>query len=124
MTVVRRGQIKRRENHELAWRIGKVILAAQHVRDAHARIIHRIAEKERGRSVRAPHDKVADVVAQKALRAVHEIHEFDAFAGGHAKAQSWNETALEAARALSGVKVAAGGGGAGGRFGPPPAGAP
>src|SRR4029077_7949338 len=100
----------RREDHELAWRIGEVIHAAQHMRNAHARIIHGVAEKERGRTVRAPHDKVADIVAEETLRAVHEIHEVDARAGRHAKAQSGVEAALAATRTRRGVKLAAGAG--------------
>jgi len=64
-----------------------MVFAAQHVRDAHARIIYRIGKEERGRPVGAANDEVADVVAQEALFAMHEIRELDALARWHAKAR-------------------------------------
>ena len=92
-----------RSMQELARRIGQMILAAQHVRDPHARIVHGIAEEERRGAVGAPHDEVADVVAQEALRAVHEIDEFDALAQRHAETQRRSAgPALAAARAPRG----------------------
>ena len=108
VTIARRTQVERAQDKELARRVREVILAAQYVRDSHARIIHCVAEKERRRLIRAPHDKVADVIAQEALRAMHEIDEVDPLSGRHAKAQRGDESLRLAVRARRGVQIPAG----------------
>ena len=65
------------EQHELARRIGEVIVAAQDVRDAHDRVVDGVAEEERSGAVLAADDEIADVVRGESLRAVHQVDEFD-----------------------------------------------
>ena len=60
---------ERIEQHQLARRVGQVIVAAQHVRDAHGGIVDGVAEEERGRAVLAPDDEIADVVRREAAAA-------------------------------------------------------
>ena len=71
------GSSERLQNQYLARRVGHVIVAAQHERDAHQRIVERVREEERGAAVGATDDEVADVVGVETLLAVHEIVEGD-----------------------------------------------
>ncbi len=45
MPVPRATQAQRIQHHELARRIGQMIVAAQHLRDAHQRVVDGIAKK-------------------------------------------------------------------------------
>ena len=75
------------QNQQLPRRIGEVILPAQRLRHAHGGIIDGIGEEERGGAIGPADHEIADVIAEEALRSVHEIHERDALPGRHAKAQ-------------------------------------
>ncbi len=80
-------QAQSRQDQQLPRCVGEVILAAQRLGDPHAGIVHGIREEERGRAIRAPHDKVADVIAQEALWPVDKVGELDALARGTRKRQ-------------------------------------
>ena len=110
MSVGRRAQLERLEHQQLARRVGEVILAAQHVRDAHLRIVDGIAEEERGAAIGAPQDEVADVVGREALRSVHHVVELDAPPGGHAKPRGRRDALRALAHARLGRQLAAGAG--------------
>ncbi len=77
VAVGRRAQAQRLEHQQLPRRVGQVIFAAQHVRDAHLGIVDGIAEEKRRAAVGAPQDEIADVVGGEALRAVHHVVELD-----------------------------------------------
>ena len=53
------------QHHELARRIGEMVVAAQHLGDSHDGIIDGIAKEERGAAVVAPDDEIADVARQR-----------------------------------------------------------
>ena len=63
-----------------------MILASEHVRHAHAGVVHCVTEEERRAAVGAADDEVSDVIRQKALWPVHEVHKFDAPPGRDAEA--------------------------------------
>ena len=110
MPVRGRAQLERLEHQQLARRVGQVILAAQHVGDAHLRIVDGIAEEERRAAIGAPQDEVADVVGGEALRSVHHVVELDAPAGGHAKPRGGRDALGALAHARLGRQLAAGAG--------------
>ena len=110
MAVGGRAQLQRLEHQQLARRVGQVIFATQHVRDAHLRIVDGIAEEERRAAIGAPQDEVADVVGREALRAVHHVVELDAPAGGHAKPRRRRDALRALAHARLGRQLAAGAG--------------
>ena len=83
--VLRHGQLQRLEHQHLPRRVGQVIVAAQHERDAHQRVVDRVREEERRAAVGATDDEVADVVAGEALLAVDDIVEADDLPDGTRK---------------------------------------
>jgi len=101
---------ERRENQHLPWGVGEVILTAQHQRDAHVRIIDGVREKECRRAIGTPHHEIADVIAQKALRSVHQVIEVDAYAPWHAKTQRGGHPQGEPPGTLGCGQLAAGAG--------------
>jgi len=56
-------------------------------RDAHGRVVHRVAQEERHAAVRPADDEVADVVARESLRPVDQVVELDDAARRHTKTQ-------------------------------------
>ena len=95
------------EEQQLPRRVGQMILPAQNLRDAHGGVIDRIGEEERGGPVGAPDDEVPDVIRQKALRTVDQIHELDAPAGGNPIPQGGGQALRAPGVALPGGQVAA-----------------
>ncbi len=87
MTVGRSAHAERLQQHDLTRGVGQMIIAAQHLRDAHGGIVNRVAKKERRRAVFAANDEIADVVGRKSLRPVHRVREFNDLIDGHRKAQ-------------------------------------
>ncbi len=75
------------QHHELARRVGEMIIAAQHLCDTHDRIVDGIAEEEGGSAVVAANDEVADVAGREALRPMHRIDEFNDLIFGNGKSQ-------------------------------------
>ena len=61
MSVVGAPQLQGVQQHELTRGVRQMIVAAQHMGDAHDRVVHGIAKKERGGPVLAANDEVADV---------------------------------------------------------------
>ena len=57
----RAAHAQRIQQHELARRIGEMIIAAQHLGDSHRRVIDGVAKEERRRAVVAPNDEIADI---------------------------------------------------------------
>src|ERR1700674_289057 len=110
MAIARRRQPQRREQQPLSGGVAQVILAAQHMRDTHQRIVERVAEKERRTAVLAPDDEVADVVGQETLCTMHQVLELDALSARHPKAQARLASLRQARRALGGAQLAAGSG--------------
>ena len=103
-----RTQFERLEHQQLARRVGQVVFAAQHVRDAHFGIVDGIAEEEGRAAVGAPQDEVADVVGGETLRPMHHVVEFDRLAGGNAKTGGRRDALRALAHAGFGGQLAAG----------------
>src|SRR5678815_1677401 len=87
-----------------------MVLAAQHVRHAHGRVIDRVAEEERRGAVRAPDHEIADAVRVEALLTVYEIIEKNALVIRHAEAQRRMMPLLLPGGTLRGGESAAGAG--------------
>ena len=66
---------QRRVDHELARRVGQVLLGAKHVRDLHRRIVHRRREVVGRKPVRAQQDEVAHHSGGEAHIAAHQVVE-------------------------------------------------
>ena len=87
MAIARHRQAECLEQQDLPRRVGEVVVAAQHERHAHRRVVQRVAEEERDAAIRAADHEVADVVAREALRAVDQVVELDEAPGRHAEPQ-------------------------------------
>src|SRR5271167_4400891 len=83
MPVAGPAQTERVQQHELTRRVGQMIIAAQHLRDSHCRVIDRIAEEERGSAVIAPYDEIADFTRGESLRPMYRIVKFDDLSARH-----------------------------------------
>ena len=110
VAVVGSPHAERIEQHQLARRVGEMIVAAQYMRDAHDGIVHGVAKEERGCAVLATNDEVADVRRRKALRPVHEIGELDDRRVGHGETQRGLASLGQPRGALGGGEGAAGAG--------------
>ena len=75
MAIARRRQAERPKHEKLPRRVAEVIVAAQHVRHAHERVVDCVAEEEHGAAVGAAHQEVADGPRLHRLRAAHEVVE-------------------------------------------------
>src|SRR5882672_11209934 len=108
MTIARRAQVERRQDHELARSVRKVIVAAQHLRHAHERIVDGIAEEKRRIALRPANDEIADVIREESLRPMHQIVEADFGCRRDAKAGRLRQTLRPAFRPLRLAERAAG----------------
>src|SRR5690625_4159881 len=97
MAITRRGQPKPLEQQELAWRVGEMILASEHMRNVHQRIIERIGKEKSRCAVGPADDEITDDGRPGVLLAVHDVIEHDVASGRYAKTQR---------RGLAGIQTA------------------
>ena len=96
-------------DHDLARRVGQVVVAADDVGDAHHRVVHDRSEVVRGRAVGAEDDEVVELLGVEAHVAVDRVvHEDVAAVERHLDAQGVGLAGLDASPRLGGVEVAAG----------------
>src|SRR5580704_133456 len=110
MAECRHRQLQGLEDQYLPRRVGEMVFATQHMGHAHGRIIHGIAEEERGRSIGTAHDEITNVVAQEALCSMHEIDELNALAQWYTEAQRRGEARGTPGGPLLGTQMPAGAG--------------
>jgi hypothetical protein len=66
-----------------------MILATKDVRDAHVRIVDRIAKEKCSGPVGTSDDEVANVIGQETLRPVDKVRELDATAERNTESSRW-----------------------------------
>ena len=87
MRVSGRLRAERTRQQQLARRVRDVVLAAQHVRDAHRGIVDDVAEQECGRAIGPSNDEITQLVGQEALRSADQVLVQHLLARRDAKAQ-------------------------------------
>ena len=104
----RRSGAERPVNQRLFRRVGKMIGAANDVRDAHVYIVHDHAELIRGKPVRAQQHEIFDLRVLHFARTKHGILELRHSRARHAEPNRARYAGLFLGRALSVCQIAAG----------------
>ena len=108
MPVLRRGQTQRLQHQQLAEGVGQVVFTAQHVGNAHERIVHGVGKKERRAAIATRNDEIADLGGGALLQTAHEVGEGDAAGFRYPEPQRGLAARSDVGRALLGGKVPAG----------------
>ena len=96
----RRSPAERLEDQQLPRCIGNVILASDHMRDLHQRIVDHDGVVVGGHAVRAHDHRIANHVSVEGDRAANDVIEADVAVIGNAKANDRRLTVLDAAPRL------------------------